>query len=131
MGGGKRKAKQNVTCPNKKPGCTLELGSPLKKKKAPCAIHDFLPEPTKQNARKGTGWCLDDIICEGYKRNCGKEFVEHLSEERIPGNGLVVSSKRPAYWCWVCKLVYCHECFDNMNKDAEATSGGRSARRRL
>lgn len=115
----------------RKPGCTLELGSPLRKKLAPCKIHDFVPEANKKYARKQTGWCLDDIVCDGYKRKCGKEFVEHLHEAKVPGNGLVVSVKMPAYWCKVCHLVYCHKCYAIMSVDDEEEGGGRSVRRRL
>jgi len=115
----------------KKPGFITVSESPIKKKGPHCKVHDFVPECNKQYARKGTGWCLDDIACEGFKKTCGKEFVERIEEAKLLGNGLVVSLRHPAYWCKVCHLVYCSECYRNMLQDDMAGSSGKLARRRL
>jgi hypothetical protein len=125
-GGGKRKAKK--LC--EKPGCIYELGSPLKWKKNPCTVHDWKPETNKAAARKETGNYLDNIKCEGYNKKCEREFVEelHLAKE---GMGIVVSLKKPAYWCQDCKLVYCFDCHSAMMLDDAPNGIVKSARRRL
>lgn len=126
-GGGKSKAIEKA----KKPSCTYAQESPLKIKKTRCLLHNFVPEDKKEYARKGTGWCLDDIVCEGYQKQCGKEFVEFQKDSKIKGNGLVVSSKNPAFWCRDCNLVYCSECHSAMLLANEGNNGGRATRRRL
>ena len=51
--------------------------SPLKIKTKPCNVHCFKEEVKKQYARRGPGWALDDVMCQGYDgHECGREFVE-------------------------------------------------------
>lgn len=57
--------------------------------------------------------------------------MEHLHEAKVPGNGLVVSEKKPAHWCRVCRLVLCDECYKDKCLDECGVGGGRSVRRRL
>jgi hypothetical protein len=107
-GGGKKKA------------MTFELAekkSPLKKEagvvRTKCADdeHWWKEEPDKKCARKGTGWTLADVCCDGLDdAPCGAEFVEHLSDARDPEKAMIVSLAKPALWCRLCKLVMCHPC---------------------
>lgn len=130
-GGGKPRAKEAGSTSTRKPGFTPSYGSPLKIKKSPCFMHNFAAEDRRQCARKGTGWTLDDIVCQGFNSECGKEFVEFESEAKIQGNGLVVSRLAPAYWCRDCNMVLCCKCYSAMLFENERIAGGRSTRRKL
>jgi hypothetical protein len=135
-GGGKPEAGGDNNKLVKKPNCVYKVGSPLKNKKKMCTIHDFVPETNKKYARKGSGWCLDEITCEGLVKEggvegkCGKEFVEDLKDAK-EGNGIVVSSRQPAYWCKDCNLVLCHMCYSDMCVNAVTRVDKKTAQRCL
>jgi hypothetical protein len=86
--------------------------SPLKIKTKPCNVHCFKEEVKKQYARRGTGWALDDVMCQGYDgHECGREFVESLCDAKVPEKAIIPGMATPAMWCSVCKLVMCKECY--------------------
>jgi hypothetical protein len=86
--------------------------SPLKTKKPLCTgHHDFKADDKKDNARKGSGYNLDGIVCAGINSNCcKKEFVEKVEDATDPANAEIVSQRNPAQWCRKCHLVLCHAC---------------------
>jgi hypothetical protein len=103
--------------------------SPLKNKKRQCTFnHDFLEETNKSTAKRGSGYILDGITCEGHKTECGKEFVSDVSEATKPEMAVVVSSKNGAWWCRLCNLVLCVQCHTNY---CGAIQGTRTGHRRL